>query len=259
MKVTLTLSNNATYRAILLEGGLDKILALPSMVAPDTNDWGDEDWVEVDTISANRLEVQELSVPLWFEGSGNPFPAVLSSPSVRMAIASEGSPSSSIEVSVRPKRIEDLEKTPMGWAGTIICTRQETATASSANWAEGLTILESANYTGAHMSPERKDDPQVDDPASGISYYDGGRTYRGAYTLEIPVLLKADSLSALWGKRRELLSRLVDRGLRTIPSITGHDSPKRGYYSSSSSTEVFLAPGGGLSLSMTLSFTITQL
>lgn len=259
MQVTLTLSNSATYRAILLEGGLDKILALPSMVAPDTNDWGDEDWVEVDTISANRLEVQELSVPLWFEGSGNPFPAVLSSPSVRMAIASEGSPSSGIEVSVRPKRIEDLEKTPKGWAGTLICTRQETVTSSSSNWAEGLTIIEMANYTGVHMSPERKGDPQVDDHASGVSYLDGGRTYKSAYTLEIPVLFKADSLPTLWGKRRDLLSRLVDRGLRTIPAITGQDSPKRGYYNSSSSTEVFLAPGGGLLLSMTLSFTITQL
>ena len=259
MQVTLTLSNNATYRAILLEGGLDKILALPSMVAPDTNDWGDEDWVEVDTISANRLEVQELSVPLWFEGSGNPFPAVLSSPSVRMAIASEGSPSSGIEVSVRPKRIEDLEKTPKGWAGTLICTRQETVTSSSSNWAEGLTIIEMANYTGVHMSPERKGDPQVDDHASGVSYLDGGRTYKSAYTLEIPVLFKADSLPTLWGKRRDLLSRLVDRGLRTIPAITGQDSPKRGYYNSSSSTEVFLAHGGGLLLSMTLSFTITQL
>lgn len=259
MQVTLTLSNKATYRAILLEGGLDKILALPSMVAPDTNDWGDEDWVEVDTISANRLEVQELSVPLWFEGSGNPFPAVLYSPLVRMAIASEGSPSSSIEVSVRPKRIDDLEKTPKGWAGTLICTRQETVTASSANWAEGLTILESSNYTGAYMSPERKDDPQVDDHNAGVSYFDGGRTYKSAYTLEIPVLFKADSLPDLWGKRRELLSRLVDRGLRTIPAITGDDSAKRGYYRSSSEEEAFLAHGGGLSLSMTLSFTITQL
>lgn len=244
--------------ATLLEGGLAQILALPTMVAPDINDWGDEDGVEVDTLQPSLLEPLELSLPLWFSPSC-PLDEILASPSVTLS-AGYGA-DDRITFEARPVRVEELEKTPRGWAGILICRRTEDVPkpTGAKPWSDLVTVLDGSLSTGVYLAPERKEDVRVSDPTTGTHFFDGVRTFRGAYKLDLPVLLTGDRLLDIWRKRTELLAQLAKSGLRDVPALGEGARARKGYYSSSSAKDAYPTRGDrGYRMALTISLTITN-
>lgn len=241
--------------ALLLEGGLEQLIALPAMATPDTNNWGEEDGVEVDVYSDNRLEPQELSLPLWSER--NIFSDALYSPTIKLSVEEDSEVA--FEVDLRPLRVEELERTPRGWAARLVCLRQERIQGDGGDWSGLVQLLEGSASTGVYLSPERKEDIRIEDPALGTVFFDGARTYSGGYRLDVPVLLGGSRLIDLWGKRVQLLNRLSARGLRTVSVPSEGASPVRGYYSSSSVRDVrTITSGRDYRCELTMTFTITE-
>ena len=77
MNATIQLDKTTTT-AILGEDALKAIFSLPSMTEPPSVDWAEEDGIEIDEISATKVEVQKVSIPMYSRGA-NIFPSILSS------------------------------------------------------------------------------------------------------------------------------------------------------------------------------------
>ena len=79
MQVTLSLQDGTIKQATLMSGGLSSLIALPPTQEPDTNDWGEENGKEVDTILPLHIVADDVSIPLW--STENIFSSILSSTS----------------------------------------------------------------------------------------------------------------------------------------------------------------------------------
>ena len=140
-----------------------------------------------------------------------------------------------------------------------MCVRQEQIQSDGGDWAGLVQLLQGAASTGVYLSPERKEDIRMEDPALGTVFFDGARTYSGAYRLDVPVLLSGARMIDLWGKRVQLLNRLTSRGLRTVSVPTEGARPVRGYYSSSSVRDVrTITSGRDYRCELTMTFTIAE-
>ena len=255
MKVTLSLQDGTIKQATLMRGGLAVLASLPPTDEPDTNDWGDEDGREVDTIQPIRLSVEDVSIPLW--ATTDIFSKALSSTTAYLSVSGK-------VFTLRPKKVEEQERTPRGWFGKLVCTRMpEQVTITSATdpidfSAFGCTILHDIKKEPIYTAPALKYSPFVDD-ADGHVYLDGGRTLRSSFELEVPLLMVASSMTDLWNKRSMLLDKLVAKGLRTIAPIIDGAATYRGYYASCTTKDDPSVSDGAVKWSFTLTFVITEI
>nr|DAP49363.1 MAG TPA: hypothetical protein [Caudoviricetes sp.] len=255
MQVTLSLQDGTIKHATLMRGGLAVLASLPPTDEPDTNDWGDEDGREVDAIQPLRLSVEDVSIPLW--ATTDIFSRALSSTTAHLSVSGK-------VFTLRPKKVEELERTPNGWFGKLVCTRiPEQVTITSATdpmdfSAFGCVILNDVRKEPIYMAPSIKETPFVDD-VEGRVYLDGGRTLRSSFELDVPLLMSASSVADLWNKRSMLLDTLVAKGLQTIAPITDGATTYRGYYASCTSKDDPSVSDGAVKWSFTLTFVITEI
>lgn len=255
MQVTLSLQDGTIKQASLMRGGLAVLASLPPTNEPDANDWGDEDGREVDTIQPIRLSVEDVSIPLW--ATTDIFSEALSSTTTHLSVSGK-------VFTLRPKKVEELERTPNGWFGKLVCTRiPEQVTITSATdpidfSAFGCVVLHDIKKEPIYTAPSIKESPFVDD-IEGRVYLDGGRTLRSSFELEVPLLMVASSVGDLWTKRSMLLDTLVAKGLRTIAPITDGAATYRGYYASCTSKDDPSVSDGAVKWSFTLTFVITEI
>lgn len=255
MQVTLSLQDGTINNAYLMRGGLAVLATLPPTYEPDTNDWGDEDGREVDTIQPLRLSVDDVSIPLW--ATTDIFSKALSSTTAHLSVSGK-------VFDLRPKKVEELERTPNGWFGKLVCTRMpERVTITSATdpidfSSFGCALLYDVRKEPIYTAPSLKEAPFVDD-ADGRVYLDGGRSLRSSFELEVPLLMIASSVSDLWSKRSMLLDALLAKGLRTIAPVTDESATYKGYYASCSSKDDPIVSDGAVKWSFTLTFVITEI
>lgn len=255
MQVTLSLQDGTIKQATLMSGGLSSLIALPPTQEPDTNDWGEENGKEVDTILPLHIVADDVSIPLW--STENIFSSILSSTSVSLSVSGK-------VFTLRPKKVEDMERTPKGWFAKLVCSRMPEQVKPKEgpepiDFASfGCVILQEAIKEPIYTAPVLKEAPFVDD-IEGRVYFDAGITPRASFELEIPMLMVASSMADLWARRTSLLERLIAKGLRSIPPIAGGFSSYKGYYSTCTSKDDPIESNGSLKWVFSLTFVITEI
>lgn len=249
MNATIQLEKKAV-EVVLGEGALKALFALPSMKEPPSVDWAEVDGIEIDDISATQLDEQKVSIPMYCRG-GNIFPSILESKTIRLTAGG-------VQFGeLRPTGVESVQRWGNGWSAILLCLRNEKPMqADSSSWESGISILQDAENANIWMPVEVKSVASIED-ATGRYYFHGERPYKAKYTIDVPVLMRANTLPELWEMRGKLLSRLSAQGLRTIPRLHREAIQASGVYASASSRDLVVTSGYKWTTDIT--FTITKL
>lgn len=230
----------------VIEGELGSLLSIPECQEPDTNDWGDEDGLEVDLSEGMNLKPHTINLRLYCAIQGQSFVnALMRSHSSRLEIFG---------------RVFDLRPTGFTLHDELAVIQEVELKAvvqehtpditlpSSYNPLSRFALLEGSEV-GLHQYREVKEGH-----SNGYYYVGGNRVVRKSREIELSLFYSCSSWSELWAERDMLRAWLTDNGLRVL---SYDEDVLRGYYKKLDTKEL-IVQGGRIIWVSTLYFVVSE-